>query len=293
LGFFVDLGGLGVAKFLRKLSLLCFVCFLVTTRVGGITPEEVFQDGRRAFELGHWAEAKEHFYLFGQSWPSHPLVVQALLLESLSELRARPAEDTLAKADRLASLSVRLKLFREKLPGQELSELETALQVETSGASLLATGTGILAFPPKKLDHLLNRNLIQNPSQDPIGTLSWIRQWRRRYPSGYPAGLVGKLEMMRSKALWILLLSPLPARKSSAILKTWGAWPLGVALNRSLNKAFQDGSLDVKREASVLGVSVDWILKNRKENQGLQEDSKWMRYLRERGIHEAEAWVPR
>lgn len=254
-----------------------------------VTPEEVFQDGRRAFDLGYWQEAKEHFSHFNHAWPTHTLAPRALLMETLSDIRTGHALAEKAEAERLAEWTARYRILREKFDEPELSELALVLQ-ERADAPLAASLSALLDFPPDRLAHLLDRGLVKPPAIDPMETLRWIHGWRQKFDRRCPAELRGRLALWRSKALWEVWLSPLPSRSLAAHLKKIDGWPVERALQRSLRQAFQEGDPGVKREAALLGVSVEAFAGVKLP---VDPASDWMSYLKSRGIHEQEAWCPR
>ncbi len=262
---------------------------LASGSLQAITPEEVFQDGRRAFDLGHWQEAKEHFAHFLHAWPTHTLTPRALLMETLADIRSGKAVTEKAEADRLAEWSARYRTLREKFDEPELSELALVVQGRED-AALAGSSSALLELPPDRLAHLLDRGLVKPPAADPEETLRWIHGWRQKFDRRCPAELRGRLALWRSKALWEVWLSPLASRALTATLRQWGEWPVEKALQRSLRQAFQEGDPAVKREAALLGVSVEAFAGVRLP---VNPASDWLVYLKSRGIHEQEAWCPR
>ncbi|NLI77461.1 MAG: hypothetical protein GX442_13595 [Candidatus Riflebacteria bacterium] len=257
--------------------------------VQAITPEEVFQDGRRAFDLGHWQEAREHFSHFNHAWPTHTLGPRALLMETLADIRSGKNLAEKAEAERLAEWSARYRVLREKFDAPELSELALVIQGRED-APLAASASALLDFPPDRLAHLLDRGLVKPPAVDPMETLRWIHGWRQKFDRRCPAELRGRLALWRSKALWEIWLSPLPSRSLAAQLQKIAGWPVEKALQRSLREAFQEGDPAVKRESALLGLSVEAFAGVRLP---VDPSSDWMTYLNSRGIHEQEAWCPR
>lgn len=268
-----------------------FLWFNGFSSVSGITPGEVFEQGRRAFHLGHWLEAKECFLKFSESWPTHQLAPHALYYRSMAEARLEPSIPEEQAKQTIASLSAIIKALGERLPEADLLELKAQLEHHQKKSGLtVGTPTASLDLPPDQLTHALNRGWIPFEKQDPISTLAWIKSWLERHDKNSLPPLVSRLQLLRAKALWQLRLSPLPTEAFLTTLRSWGDWPVQNALDRSLKAAFENGDLDTKREAALLGVSSDFL---RFQNTSKHKDTLWVRYLRERGINFSEAWCPR
>ncbi|RCK80998.1 MAG: hypothetical protein OZSIB_2375 [Candidatus Ozemobacter sibiricus] len=262
-----------------------------TSSCAGITPEEVFQDGRRAFALGHWREAREHFDRFTHSWPDHGLAVEAQLLAALSAFRSRPQDRDQEEADHLSRLTARYQALKDKVSASELTELAVAVE-EPALRQKAASASQLLQLAPPALNHLLQRGLIPEPSTDPIGTLQWIQSWKKTHEAASPATLRGMLDLWQARALWAIRLSPLAAEAHAERLRQLGCWPLDSALARFVRSAFQQGNPDVKRQAALLGISAlggD----ARRHRKGRPGPSEYLAYLRERGTFFEEAWCPR
>lgn len=264
--------------------------FLLSLPVWGITPGEVFEDGKRAFNLGRWQEARDSFRAFEIAWPTHALVDRALMYQTLAEIRGEKEFQLQDRRDQLASYSNRLQILRDKLPDEDLVELEAAIELmqATIGEGRLASPGAVLRLEPKLLMHLLDRGWFPAPADQPIETLRWIASYRDHFKTLKDLPLLAALEMMQARALWQLYLSPLPRQGFVTILKAWKLWPVSDALRRSLQKAFSIGDLTVKRQAALIGVSLESL--ERIDRRA--DESYWYRYLNDRGIHSMEAWCP-
>ncbi|MFZ2960873.1 MAG: hypothetical protein WA705_28680 [Candidatus Ozemobacteraceae bacterium] len=281
-----------MSKRFFKTVLCAFLALFSTFVAWAITPTEVFEDGRRAFALGHYRDARERFREFGKTWPAHPLNDRALWYLTLSEIRMETEENHDANIARLASFTVRAKHFQEKLPEADLNELSASIELLrfSEGGGPLASSGAILKLSPEVLAHLLARGWLPVPENAPLETLSWASAWEAQHAASEPFTLRARLELMRAKALWKIALSPLPREASIPLLKRLGVWPVTGALLRSLRKAFLDGDLDIKREAALLGLSVETLGSLEKP---VKSGSAWLRYLRERGTCDQESWCPR
>jgi|GEM_PF-780091 len=277
------------AKKIRMIIIIIIVGSFFPLISRAITPNEVFEDGRREFNLGHWKEAQANFARLIETWPQNSLAVKALYFRTLSELRDEMLPDEQEVKNRIASLTFIEKRLSESLSTDELLEIRMDLEkLRAKYYGENATKTAIIDLPPEKLLHSIRRGWITSPKLDPYGTLKWIREWHEKHPKGYVGQLGATLSLMQAKALWMFRISPLPTNAFSSILRTWGYWPLDKAIGRSLKAAFRDGDPDTKRDAALLGLCSDHL----KNVQFSREGSEWMRYLRERGIHFSEAWCP-
>jgi len=262
-------------------------------RTLAIEPDDVFQTGRRAFLLGHWDEAVDAFSRFLDRWPGHPSCAEAVLYRLLGE--SRSGFDRVRRAydeQRVASLTAGLAFVRQKLPDADLTELEVELdcaRMRLEPSAGLASSVSNL--PPERLTHLLERNILPAPADDPRGTLDWIREWKAKHGGTASETIGASLELWKAKALWQVVLSPLPAAAMEERLKRDGDFPPAQALVRSLRKAYGTGDPDTKREAALLGVcaaSLPAVARYARSDLRV-----WETYLADRGNFRDEAWCPR
>lgn len=265
----------------------------VPARVWAIAPEDVFHAGRRAFLLGHWNEAADGFARFLDRWPGHELCAESTMYRLISESRTgfervkRGYEES-----RLASLTAGLAFVRQKLPDADLVELEVELQcLQKSLGASSASSRAILELPPDQLAHVLKRNVLPAPADDPRGTLIWIDGWKTRHWKAAPDTLRAAIELWKARALWQIVLSPLPASRMETELKKRGDFPPVRALFRAIRGAFRTGEPDVKRDAALLGVCCSSLVPT--SRQDTDDINAWKTYLGDRGNHPEEAWCPR
>ncbi|MBF0502844.1 MAG: hypothetical protein HQM09_22105 [Candidatus Riflebacteria bacterium] len=266
------------------------ILFSLTT--WAITPNEVFEDGRRAFTLGHYRDAYAHFSEFEKTWPAHPLNDRALWYLTLAEIRMEADDKRDDAAARLASFTTRVRRLRDKLPTADLDELTASIELLRAGegSGVLASRSAVLNLSPDVLGHLLIRGWLPVPENAPLQILGWAAAWEQRHAASEPLVLKARIQLMRAKALWRVGISPLARDTSVDLLKSWGVWPVSGAMLKALHAAFNDGDPDIKREAALLGLSVETVGSLEKP---VKLGSSWLRYLRERGIYDREAWCPR
>lgn len=265
-----------------------------------ITPGEVYENGRRAFLLGNWLEAREQFSRFNEAWPTHPLAPQSLYYRTMADVRYERAVNDLETRNKIGSLTAVMKALTDRLPEADVREIQVEieyLQNRIPGIPT-ATPTTSLDMTPVQLSHALNRGWIPFPHQNPMATLDWLRTWMERHAKDVPPPLFGRLHLLRAKALWEIFLSPLPTSAFFSTLKSKGEWPIKSALERSLKLAFENGDPEIKREVALLGVSSEILKSKLESNYELQLNqlpnrSKWLKYLLERGVNFSEAWSPR
>ncbi|HNW34394.1 MAG TPA: hypothetical protein PKM25_05640 [Candidatus Ozemobacteraceae bacterium] len=259
----------------------------------GITPDDVFQTGQRAYLLGHWQEAASGFRRFLETWPGHKLQAESNRYLLLSEARAGFAHvQREYEESRLASLTSGLAFLKQKLPEADLTELEVERQVLNSRLFPVNASTpAVLTLLPEQLAHFMKRDVFPAPADDPRGTLTWIHGWKARHGNKAPAPLLATLDLWRAKALWQILLSPLPASRLEPDLKSMGEYPVHGAFIRSLKQAFRNGEPDVKREAALLGVCSAMLASDNRHD--LCSIKEWKTYLDDRGNHLEGAWCPR
>jgi len=283
---------------MRKNSVVCMAVFALSliaanSQVWAVTPDDIFQRGHRAFLLGHWQEAANGFTRFLETWPGHKLQAESKMYLLLSESRAGFAHVRREyEESRLASLTGGLAYLRQKLPEADLTELEVEHQILRSRLDPTnASAPAVLALLPEQLAHFMKRDVLPAPVDDPKGTLQWIRGWKARHEKKSPGSLLATLDLWKAKALWQILLSPLPASRLEAELKEMGEFPVRAAFMRSLQHAFTKGEPDVKREAALLGVCSTVLISGDRHN--LCFIKTWKTYLDDRGNHLERAWCPR
>ncbi len=275
------------------IAVAAVVMAALPARTLAIEPEDVFQTGHRAFLLGHWNEAVDAFSRFLDRWPGHPACAEAVLYRLLGESRSgfdRVRRDYDER--RVASLTAGMAFVRQKLPDADLTELEVELdcaRMRLDPSASLASSVANLS--PDRLAHLLNRNILPAPAADPRGTLDWIAGWKAKHGGTASETIRASLELRKAKALWQIVLSPLPAARMEERLKKDGDFPAAQALVRSLRKAYGTGDPDTKREAALLGVcAANLPAVARYARSDLRA---WEIYLGDRGNFRDEAWCPR
>ena len=257
-----------------------------------VSPLEVFNDGRRAFDLGRWQEASETFSRFMTTWPDHKLHYEALYYFSLAAARTlsqRSQEYSDGLVDDLASAIGTLTV---ELPGKDLSELRAAVKLSRADSQPSAWSE-LSGLTPVELLHHLRRGWHPAPHKTPLETLHWGQTWQQQNKQGVSPDLQARIALLKAQALWQIMLSPLSMSANSDILKTWKCWPVHSYFESQLNYGFQHGTPEIKRDLALLGYNYDCFKRGGFGRAGEPIRSRWFSYLSERGINLQEAWCPR
>lgn len=257
-----------------------------------LTPLDVFNDGRRAFDLGRWQESSEIFSRFMTTWPDHKLHYDALYYFSLASARTlheRSREYSDSLVDDLASAIGTLSI---ELPGKDLTELKTAVKLSRV-SSMPATWSELNNLSPVELKHYLKRGWYPEPQSTPLETLCWAHTWQTQNKLAVSPDLKAEIALIKALALWKIMLSPLSLSANSDILKTWKCWPVHTSFENEVNYGFQNGTPEIRRELALLGYSYDCFKNGGFAKESAPKRSRWYTYLSERGINLQEAWCPR
>lgn len=275
---------------MRNLILAAFV-LLFNHACLAVSPAEVFENGRRAQVLGHWNESFHHMQIFLETWPDHSLSDEALHYQTIADIRRQPILDTLHRKQIADTWQAALDRLKIALPDQDYSEIEVGIRVMTRESNADVPVSELLATPADRMAHMSRRGLLPDPEANPISTLEWVSKWLARNKNLPDSDLESSLHLMTAQALWRIVLSPLAAEGNSSRLKQLGFWPIDKAVRSSLDRAFSGGNLDTKRKAAILGHSFERLLGSN-HRRGTSHETKWLKYLSERGIHHKEAWCP-
>ncbi|HNV70289.1 MAG TPA: hypothetical protein PKO06_11370, partial [Candidatus Ozemobacteraceae bacterium] len=242
------------------------------------------------FLKGHYHEAHAHFLRFLQEWPAHALGAKALYFQALSACRFEPLETVQRLRDQAASLTVTLDALKDKIPEPDLVEMRVTLAGwKMQLGEHTASDPSFLALPPQTLDHWLRRGWFPPKPMNPVELLDWSNRWRTGAKTISDPLLRARLALLDAKQLWKIWCAPLPKRALTNKLKAWGYFPLEQGLSQMLQQALHHGDPETKRQAALIGLSFD---QQRHGPRFSLESSPWFAYLKQRGIHEAEAWLP-
>lgn len=278
----------------RRTLILCGAMVVLATTAWSLSPVEQYENGRRAFLLGHWDDAYHLFQEFLDLWSGHALAPKARYHSVLADIRRQHEEAKAQVTARIASWTQIVPLLKKDLPGIDLTEITAAIDLEQSRLADSSLSWETLAkVPVAQMAQILQRRWYPDPTAHPLATLGAINDWLAANRATAPSLLQGHLALLQAKALWRVYVSPLAMNSLEAPLQAQQAWPVDKALGQLLRRAFHAGDPDIRREAALLGVSLEAILMKQPNRRKPPQISTWQRYLQERGIHAEEAFFPR
>ncbi len=275
-------------KKIVKLSIVTI--FIASANLYALAPLDMLEDGKRAFDLSNWKECREILQRFMETWPEHEKYNEALYFYTIASAKTIDSRtETYRTAlgnelkDAIASLSL-------DLPDMDASEAKAALKIAEKETKP-ELWDDLVKLPPVELKHYLSRGWYPEPSETPFETLNWAKI-RLSNDSDIDSETKSSIALIKLKALWKLMLSPLVVANSQEKLEKSGCLPLDKAFKDTLQVAFKNGNPFQKRETAILGYHFDYFktnnfLSNKKVN------SSWLRYLKSRGISLEDAWSPK
>ena len=266
---------------------------LTTAQSFAITSSEIYSDGLRAFNNARWQEAEEIFARFIETWPDHVLKSRALYHKTLASTRNMTGLINKTLSDKSENWQQELAQLKVDLPGQDLTELQVAIDIanrlnEKPDWQILSS------LKPVDLKHYLQRSWHPDAAAEPMAALAWSNEWLKKHTSRLDPDLEGRIQLIRARAFWQILLSPLSLGANSDILKVWKCWPVHEHLQKALDRGFTTGDPEIKEQIALLGYHFDFF-----KERGLigtsstSPKSRWYSYLSERGINHQEAWCPK
>lgn len=279
-------------KTVIKIALLA-VIILGSEIAFAITASEVFNDGKRAFDSGRWQEASEIFDRFMVTWPEDKLKSEALYHYAISSARNLEDQTRIYRNSLVDSLASSIATLSKELPEKDLSELKVAIKL-AKAETLPATWADLTLLPPTELKHYLARSWHPDPYQTPMEALYWSVTWVKNNKKPLDPELVSSIALIKARALWQIMLSPLSTAANLTILKKWQCWPVHKHFEDALRRGFGKGNPATKRELALLGYHYDCFRSGYfSKTDPSPVKSRWYTYLSERGINLQEAWCPR
>ncbi|PKL45236.1 MAG: hypothetical protein CVV41_03855 [Candidatus Riflebacteria bacterium HGW-Riflebacteria-1] len=275
-----------------KLMILA-IMLLMAVQSAAVTSTELYNDGTRAFNNARWQEAEEVLTRFIDTWPDHLLRPQALYYKAIASTRNVTGRINSSLASSAEQWKSELAQLKNDLPGKDLSELQVAIDI-ANRHNEQPSWQALSDLKPVNLKHYLQRGWHPDSAAEPMAALSWSNDWLKKHTSTLDPDLESRIQLIRARAFWQLLLSPLSLNANSDILKTWGCWPVHNQLEKSLNRGFSTGSAEIKRHIALLGYHFDFFRERGVTGtSSATSKSRWYSYLSERGINLQEAWCPR
>lgn len=272
---------------------LLAVMTLMSGIASAITAPEVFNEGKRAFDSGRWQEANEVFDHFMETWPQDKLVNDALYYFAISSARLLDDKTSKYRNSLTDSLTATIASLSKELPEKDLAELKVAVKI-AKAKTTPTTWEELSSLSSIELKHYLNRGWYPDPGKSPIEALSWIFEWTRACKSVIEPELESNIALIKARALWQIMLSPLSMSANFNILKTSGCLPVHSSFENALRIGFNKGNPVIKRELALLGYHYDCLKSGGFAKSTVSPvKSRWYTYLAERGINLQEAWCPR
>lgn len=275
-----------------KILIILTLAF-TAAQVSAITSTEVYSDGTRAFNSARWQEAEEIFTRFIDTWPDHMLKTRALYYKAIASTRNLQNHLNTVTEKKAEIWREELTKLKAELPGQDLSELQLAIDIAARHAKN-PDWQSLSNLSPVELKHYLQRGWHPDAAVEPMAALAWSNNWLKKHTQPLDPDLESRIQLLRARAFWQIALSPLSLGANSDILKLWKCWPVHEHLQKALDRGFTTGDPEIKRQIALLGYHFDFF-----KGKGVigtcsaNPKSRWYSYLSERGINHQEAWCPR
>jgi hypothetical protein len=274
-----------MSKFLRLIIIISL--FSAWQQVYAVTATEIYNDARRAYLNDRFVAAEEIFDKFIDTWPDHQLAKSAnyyRLVCSAHNLELKLAETR-------NELANELKTNIKKLEAGE-DEAQIAL------AELTAEYAHKGDFNWDKMTKLTDEQLLRvlkkewycEPADSPLEVLKFSN--KKLSQKSLSAELKANIAYVKARALWQLVLSPLPTDLNARIIEMWGDWPVHKGMVKALNTAFTLGDSEIKKKIALLGFHFD-CFRHKGVKSSCTSGLDWLTYLSERGISRQEVWCPR
>lgn len=271
-----------------------FILLALSASAFGLSSDDLFQNGKTAFDMGNYSESAEIFSRFIAAWPDHKLVDDARLLRLNARSRTIAQQISTQNQELYREMSQELELLQKKFSNKDLAEATLAVQYAARGA-LPYSWEDLKNISNQDLNTILQHKRHPEAFSAPIQVLEFIHFRDNNNKSQSDPHLQALISYLKAQALWQMLLSPLSAEANARILKTWGDWPVHNALDQALRTGFNLGSPEIKKNVALLGFHFDCFrhkgLVKSSISSGL--NSRWLTYLSERGTNLQEVWCPR
>ena len=262
------------------LSMKCFA----------LSPLEMLEDGKRAFDLANWNECREILERFMETWPEHEKYNEALYFYTIASAKTIDSRTEEYRSKLGKELEESVASLTLDLPDNDISEAKTALLIAQKPQKP-EIWDELIKLTPSELKHYLARGWHPEPTETPLEALKWAKT-KQANNIDFDSETKSRIALIKLSALWKLMLSPLVVASSQEDLEKAGCFPIEKAFKENLHIAFSKGNPAQKREAAIFGYHFDYfktnsIITNNKVN------SSWLKYLKSRGISLKDAWSPK
>lgn len=276
-------------KAIKTLVLLFFVLNYVFAFA--LDSNEMFENGKRAFDLSRFKECVEIFDRLLYIWPDFEDKPEALYYRSIAAIRDTEDKVNAYKAELVDKIASDCETVFLELPENDLSELKAAIAIGKMESEPL-DWSQFDKIKPAELKHVLLRRHHPSVQRFPVQTLIWLNGYKNKNSVLTP-DVEALTELLKLKALWQLLLSPLNAKAEEETLKQNNVWPLAKTFEQTLDNGFKKALPSLKREFALMGYHYDYLRSNEFAKEIKKEFSSiWLKYLKERGLNLKEAVCP-
>lgn len=268
--------------------LLLFVFMLFWRPAFALNFEEMYENGIRAYKMSRWSESIEIFDRILELWPKSKKNSEILYYRAISivnSLESAVFEHRLALLKDATKDIEAIFLDHSEL---DLSELKAAEELFKQGGRA-ADWTAFSHVKPEELKQILLKGWHPDPHKHPIATLKWLNAYGNSEVTPTVRAL---MELTKVKALWQLLLSPLAAQEYEKELNQLGLIPITEGFEKSLNTGFRLAEPAIKREFAMYGFHYEHLKNGIADPKKSYKNSKWLAYLKQRGLVSKEALCP-
>lgn len=277
------------SKAIKTLVLLFFVLNYVVAFA--LDSNEMFENGKRAFDLSRFKECVEIFDRLLYIWPDYEKKPEALYFRSIAAIRDTKDKVNEYKAELVDKIAKDCETVFLELPQNDLSELKAAIAIGKMESEPIDWAE-FDKIKPAELKHVLLRKHHPSPQRFPVQTLIWLNGYKKQNGALTP-DVEALTELLKLKALWQLLLSPLSVKAEQEILKKNNVWPLSKTFEQTLQNGFKKALPSLKREFALMGYHYDFLRSGEFGKESEKEiSSTWLKYLKERGLNLKEALCP-
>ena len=219
-----------------KYVFICFFAFIANS-ILAISPDEVYESGMRAFKLERWRECTEILDRLIDVWPDYENKADAIYYRSIAAIRDLDKNVNDYRADLTNKIASDCEKIANELSDKDMTELNAAVAISKINSENIDWNK-LTNIKTDELKHYLLRGRHPNPQTEPLTTLKWIYVYEKNSSIKEPE-LKAMLELLKVKALWRFLLSPIATEAEKKELAEINDYPLPNAFEKALNNGFR------------------------------------------------------
>jgi hypothetical protein len=268
--------------------LLLFVLTLFWRPAFALDFEEMYENALRAHKMSRWGESIEIFDRILELWPKNKKNSEIHYYRAIGIINSLESAVFAHRLELLKDATKDIETIFLDHSELDLSELKAAEELFKQGGKA-ADWAAFSHIKPDELKHILLKGWHPQPQAHPMEALRWLCSYK---DAAVTPTVTSLIELTKVKAMWQLLLSPLVAEEYQEELKQLGLFPLSEAFEKSLNKGFRLAEPSIKREFAQHGFHYDYLKKGMSDPKQGYKKSKWLAYLKQRGLVSKEALCP-